>query len=136
MSRSLVPLGPRRLPGHPALPGALADAARIADAQRARGVELDRGRRRDRVAARLPLLAALLTQSLERAMDVAASMEARGYGRRGRASLGAAAALAGRRRGRHRGRAPVAAAALVGGLVAGAFRFAFFPLLDDPWPRC
>ena len=60
------------------------DAARISDAQRARGVELDRGRRRDRVAARLPLLGALLTQSLERATDVAESMEARGYGRRGR----------------------------------------------------
>jgi energy-coupling factor transport system permease protein len=108
------------------------DAARISDAQRARGVELDRGRRRDRVAARLPLLGALLTQSLERATDVAESMEARGYGRRGRRAwkrgrrwhvadlLTAAAALG-------------AAAALLTGLVLGAFRFRFFPLLDDPW---
>ena len=60
------------------------DAARLADAQRARGVELDRGRRRDRAAARVPLLAALLTRSLERAVDVAASMEARAYGSGGR----------------------------------------------------
>jgi energy-coupling factor transport system permease protein len=108
------------------------DAARISDAQRSRGVELDRGRRRDRIAARLPLLGALLTQSLERATDVAESMEARGYGRRGRRAwkrgrrwhaadrLTLAAALS-------------AAAALVTGLALGAFRFRFFPLLDDPW---
>lgn len=108
------------------------DAVHISDAQRARGVELDRGRRRDRVAARLPLLGALLTQSLERATDVAESMEARGYGRRGRHAwkrgrrwhaadlLTAASALG-------------AAAALAAGLVLGAFRFSFFPLIDDPW---
>ena len=108
------------------------DAARISDAQRARGVELDRGRRRDRVAARLPLLGALLTQSLERATDVAESMEARGYGRRGRARLEARPPLACRRPAHRRG-CLGAAAALVAGLVLGAFRFSFFPLLDDPW---
>jgi len=108
------------------------DAARLSDAQRSRGVELDRGRRRDRAAARVPLLSALLTRSLERAVDVAASMEARAYG-------------SGRRtrwtRRRRWGAADVvtataalaAAAALVGGLVAGAFAYGFFPLLDDPW---
>jgi energy-coupling factor transport system permease protein len=108
------------------------DAARISDAQRARGVELDRGRRRARAAARLPLLGALLTQSLERATDVAESMEARGYGRRGRRAwkrgrrwhvvdvLTSAAALA-------------VVAALTTGLAAGTFRFRFFPLLDDPF---
>ena len=108
------------------------DAARTADAQRARGVELDRGGRRQRVAARLPLLGALLTQSLERAVDVAESMEARGYGlksrrawkrgRRWRPADGAAALVA-----------VAAAAALAGGLFSGAFRYRFFPLLDDPW---
>ncbi len=110
------------------------DAARIADAQRARGVELDRGTRRDRVRVRIPLLSALLTRSLERAVDVAAAMEARGYGsaRRSRwvhrrpwratdAALVAGAALA--------------ASAMLGGLVTGAAAYDFFPLLDDPWPQ-
>ena len=60
------------------------DAGRIADAQRSRGVELDRGPRRARAVARVPLLAALFAQSLERAMDVGSAMTARGYGRRGR----------------------------------------------------
>jgi energy-coupling factor transport system permease protein len=108
------------------------DAAHIADAQRARGVELDRGRWRRRVAARLPLLGALLSQSLERAMDVAESMEARGYGRRGRTRW---------RHGR-RWRATdlavlvlslAAMVALIAGLITGAFSYSYFPLLDDPW---
>jgi len=109
------------------------DAARISDAQRARGVELDLGRRRDRARARIPLLAALLTRSLERAMDVAESMEARGYGRRGSRSW-------------YRGRpwraadvataacSFVAVAALIVGLFTGAFGYGYFPLLDDPLP--
>jgi energy-coupling factor transport system permease protein len=107
------------------------DAAHIADAQRSRGVELDRGRWRRRVAARLPLLGALLSQSLERAMDVAESMEARGYGRRGRTRW---------RRGRRWRAVDIAVFALsalslivlVVGLVGGAFRYSYFPLLDDP----
>lgn len=108
------------------------DAARIADAQRARGVELDGGSRRHRVAARMPLLAALLTQSLERSVDLAESMDARGYGRRGRRAW---------KHGRRWRTADVTAAALatcvvialVAGSALGAFRFRFFPLLDDPW---
>jgi energy-coupling factor transport system permease protein len=108
------------------------DAARLADAQRARGVELDRGSRRERAAARVPLLAALLTRSLERAVDVAASMEARAYGSGGRTRwvrrrrwtavdvLTAAAAV-------------LAGVALAGGLATGAFAYDFFPLLVDPW---
>jgi len=110
------------------------DAARISNAQRARGVELDAGRRRARVAARVPLLAALLAQSLERAVDVAASMEARGFGARDRSHwsherrwrladlVTTAAAL-------------LASAALLGGLFAGAFSYNFYPLLDDPWSQ-
>lgn len=108
------------------------DAARLSDAQRARGVELDRGRRRERAAARIPLLSALLTRSLERAVDVAASMEARAYGsgrrtrwarRRPWSTADVATAAA----------ALAAAIALVGGLARGAFAYDFFPLLDDPW---
>ena len=107
------------------------DAARISDAQKARGVRLDDGRRRDRAAARLPLLASLLTQSLERAVEVAASMEARGYGAGPRtrwtpcrpwrpADLAAAVATA------------LAGGALVAGFAAGAWSFTYFPLLHDP----
>lgn len=107
------------------------DAGRIADAQRSRGVELDRGPRRTRAAARVPLLAALFTQSLERAMDVGSAMTARGYGRRGRTRW------QGTRRWHAGDRVALAAAgvatvALVGGLVAGAFHYNYFPLLDDP----
>jgi energy-coupling factor transport system permease protein len=109
------------------------DGRRIADAQRSRGVELDAGGRRERIAARLPLLAALSTQSLERAMDVAESMASRGYGRPGRTFW---------RRDRRRRSidlltgllALLAAGALVAGLVAGVFRYRYYPLLDDPWP--
>ncbi len=109
------------------------DGRRIADAQRSRGIELDAGGRRERIAARLPLLAALSTQSLERAMDIAESMAARGYGRPGRTFW---------RRDRRRRSidlltgllALLAGCALVGGLVAGLFRYGYYPLLDDPWP--
>lgn len=109
------------------------DAARITDAQRARGVRLDEGRRRDRVAARLPLLACMLTQSLERAVEVAASMEARGYGARRRTRwirhrrwaiadvITVAATLA-------------AVTALVAGVAADSWSYTFFPLLDDMLP--
>jgi energy-coupling factor transport system permease protein len=107
------------------------DAGRIADAQRSRGVELDRGSRRERAAARVPLLSALLTRSLERAVDVAAAMEARGYGgatrsrwlhRRPWRTADAALAVGG----------ALAALSLLGGLLAGAVAYDFFPLLDDP----
>jgi energy-coupling factor transport system permease protein len=110
------------------------DAARVTDAQRSRGVELDRGTRRERAAARVPLLSALLTRSLERAVDIAAAMEARGYG--------------GARRSRWLHRRPwraadvalavgaaLAALALMTGLVAGRVSYDFFPLLDDPWAQ-
>ena len=114
------------------LPVLSSDGSHIADAQRSRGMELDRGTRRERAAARLPLLGALLTRSLERAVDVAAAMEARGYGsgRRSRwlhrrAWRAADVALA--------GGAILAAAALLAGLFRGAVAYDFFPLLDDPW---
>jgi len=108
------------------------DAARIIDAQRARGVRLDDGRANHRAALRLPLLATLLTQSLERAVDVAASMEARGYGagrrtrwaRRRRWTPTDAAALSA---------AVTAFAGVVVGAVAGAWSFTYFPLLGDIW---
>jgi energy-coupling factor transport system permease protein len=110
------------------------DAARIADAQRSRGLELDRGTRRQRAAARVPLLSALLTRSLERAVDVAAAMEARGYG------------AARRSRWLHRrpwraadsilvGGAALATVAVLVGLLRGQTAYGFYPLLDDPRPQ-
>jgi hypothetical protein len=66
-------------------------------------------------------------------MDVAESMASRGYGRPGRTF--------GHRDRRRRSidlltgqLALLAAGALVGGLVAGVFRYRYYPLLDDPWP--
>ena len=113
------------------LPVLSRDAGRIRDAQRARGLELDAGRRRERAAAHVPLLGALLVQTLERAMDVAASMEARGFGAHartrwshGRRWLTADRATA--------AAAAVAAAALLYGLVTHAFSYNFYPLLDPP----
>jgi len=110
------------------------DAARIADAQRSRGLELDRGTRRQRAGARVPLLSALLTRSLERALDVAAAMEARGYGAARRSRWlhrrpwrAADAALA--------GGAALAAVAVLAGLLAGQTAYSFYPLLDDPRPQ-
>ncbi len=115
------------------LPLLQSDARRIADAQRCRGVELDRGTRKQRAAARLPLLGALLTRSLERAVDVAAAMEARGYG------AGARSRWLRRRPWRAVDVTLVAggilaAAALLAGLAGGAASYSFYPLLDDPWP--
>lgn len=105
------------------------DAARTADAQRARGVQLDTGSRRARLSARLPLLGALLRQSLERAVDIAESMEARGYGRAGRRTWRRS------RRWRAADLAVVLAAAaggitLLAGAVSGLLSFRFFPLHD------
>lgn len=109
------------------------DATRISDAQRARGVELDRGGWRQRAVHRLPLLGALISRSLERATDVAESMEARGYGRAGRRSW---------RCGRRwlPGDVLILAAALgsivavLWGLSYGIASFNYFPLTDDPFP--
>ena len=113
------------------LPVLSRDAARIADAQRSRGAELDGGRWRERASARGPLLAGLLTQSLERAVDIAASMESRGYGRSRRTVW--------RRSQRWHGRdlillgsAVLAVALLALGAGLGALSYAYFPTLADP----
>lgn len=109
------------------------DATRISDAQRARGVELDRGGWRQRAVRRLPLLGALISRSLERATDIAESMEARGYGRAGRRSW---------RTGRRWLPGDVfivvtalgSIAAILWGLGHGIASFDYFPLTDDPFP--
>ncbi|NLT35437.1 MAG: hypothetical protein GXX83_06025 [Gaiellales bacterium] len=113
------------------LPVLSQDACRISDAQRSRGAELDRGRWHRRAAARGPLLSGLLGQSLERAGDVAASMESRGFGRRHRTTW------SGRRRFA-RGDALLTGIGLTGTALAvtcaaaGSVSFAYFPAVDDP----
>lgn len=106
------------------------DAKSIAEAQRCRGIELDLGNRRQRIAARMPLLSALVVRSLERACDVAGAMEVRGYGR-GRRSTWTRDS-----RWRPFDRALVSLAltmlvVLVAGLVRGGFSYQFFPRLDS-----
>lgn len=56
------------------------DAFRIAEVQRCRGVRLDTGSRWQRLKNRLPIINVLLLSSLERSLQVAESMQARGYG--------------------------------------------------------
>lgn len=113
------------------LPVLSQDACRISDAQKSRGAELDRGRWHRRAAARGPLLTGLLSQSLERAGDVAASMESRGFGGRRRT------AWPGRRRFSRpdallTGIGLIGAALAVACTVAGSVGFAYYPTIDNP----
>jgi energy-coupling factor transport system permease protein len=78
------------------------DASRMSDASRCRPVP----------AGRLELARAALAGSLERAVDVAAALEVRGYSRAGRP------ARRRRRRSRHDVRVLAAAGAIAGGAVA------------------
>jgi energy-coupling factor transport system permease protein len=63
------------------------DASAISDAARARGLRLDAGRRRERVRAGATLVAPLLATGLERGLEVAEAMTARGYGAGARTRL-------------------------------------------------
>ena len=105
------------------------DAMRIMDAQRSRGLQLDSGSWMGRVAARGPVMDALLMTSLERAMGVAEALEARGYGRAGRTRLPAAGFGP-----RDRTLGALAIAVLVAGLAVaiGPGRYAYYPVLPDP----
>ena len=91
----------RRVSPHSALTAALAtrmvgvlgqDARRLAEAQRCRPDGGARGTR-----ARIAVLRATVQGALDRALDVAAVLEMRGYGARGRSAVGSAA----RARSRH-----------------------------------
>lgn len=62
------------------IPVLLADAATIMDVQRSRGLEFDRGNVMERVRNRAALILPLLSNSLDRATQVAEAMEARAYG--------------------------------------------------------
>jgi energy-coupling factor transport system permease protein len=105
------------------------DAERIMDAQRCRGQRLDSGGRLAKVAARIPVLDSLLLTSLERAMQIAESLESRGYGRPGRTRVRLAAL-------EPRDLLLLAASALTlalgVALALGPARYAYYPLLPDP----
>ncbi len=62
------------------VPVLLADAATITDVQRSRGLEFDQGSLLRRVRNRGALILPLLSNSLDRATQVAEAMESRGYG--------------------------------------------------------
>jgi energy-coupling factor transport system permease protein len=62
------------------IPTLLDDVARITDVQRSRGLELDRGRLTRRVKSRTSIVTALLSNSLDRAVQVAEAMESRAFG--------------------------------------------------------
>jgi energy-coupling factor transport system permease protein len=88
------------------VPVAAADAGRLRDAALLRGPGAA-------PVGRAPLARRLLAGSLDRAVDVAATLELRGYG------LGAPRAKQRRRRSRHDGRFYAVAAAVLAGAVAG-----------------
>jgi energy-coupling factor transport system permease protein len=62
------------------IPTLLDDVARITDVQRSRGLELDRGRLARRIKSRTAIVTALLSNSLDRAVQVAEAMESRAFG--------------------------------------------------------
>jgi energy-coupling factor transport system permease protein len=62
------------------IPTLLDDVMRITDVQRSRGLELDRGRLARRIKGRTSIVTALLSNSLDRAVQVAEAMESRAFG--------------------------------------------------------
>ncbi|MFC1937886.1 energy-coupling factor transporter transmembrane component T family protein [Chloroflexota bacterium] len=56
------------------------DVKRIGDVQRSRGLELDRGRLVSRIRSRLAIVVPLLSNSLDRTVQVAEAMESRAFG--------------------------------------------------------
>lgn len=62
------------------IPTLLDDVARITDVQRSRGLELDKGRLTRRIKSRTSIVTALLSNSLDRAVQVAEAMESRAFG--------------------------------------------------------
>ncbi len=62
------------------IPTLIGDAQRITDVQRSRGVELDKGRFVNRIKSRMTILIPLLSNSLDRAIQVAEAMESKAFG--------------------------------------------------------
>ena len=62
------------------MPTLLDDVQRITDVQRSRGLELDKGRLLQRIKGRASVMIALLSNSLDRSVQVAEAMESRAFG--------------------------------------------------------
>ncbi|MDY6916373.1 MAG: energy-coupling factor transporter transmembrane component T [Chloroflexota bacterium] len=62
------------------MPTLIDDAERITDVQRCRGLELDRGQLVQKVRGRMAVLIPLLSNSLDRTVQVAEAMESRAFG--------------------------------------------------------
>lgn len=62
------------------IPTLIDDVERISDVQRSRGLELDRGKLFQRIKSRMAILIPLLSNSLDRTVQVAEAMESRAFG--------------------------------------------------------
>ncbi len=62
------------------IPTLIDDVERISDVQRSRGLELDRGNLFQRIKSRLAIIIPLLSNSLDRTVQVAEAMESRAFG--------------------------------------------------------
>ncbi len=62
------------------VPALIEDAQRISDVQRSRGLELDRGGLIQRIRSRTAIMIPLLSNSLDRTVQVAEAMESRAFG--------------------------------------------------------
>jgi energy-coupling factor transport system permease protein len=67
-------------------PTIAADSGSIEDAMKARGVEFDKGNVIAKAKVRAPVMMPLLLNSMDRSMEIAEAMEARGFGARRRTS--------------------------------------------------
>lgn len=62
------------------IPTLIDDVERISDVQRSRGLELDRGKLMQRIKSRMAIIVPLLSNSLDRTVQVAEAMESRAFG--------------------------------------------------------
>jgi len=112
------------------VPVLLADARTIADVQRSRGLEFDSGGALKRIQSRAALILPLLSNSLDRAVQLAEAMESRAYGASPRRTFYRDVAMT---------PDDVAAVALVAGAVAlviavrvaGVASYLYYPSLDS-----
>jgi energy-coupling factor transport system permease protein len=113
------------------LPTLQRDGSALADAARSRGLALSAGNRSARVRAHGMLVAPLLATALERGLETAEAMTARGYGAARRTGWPAAA-------GERRDRRLYAPATVIGAaalwlVLAGQASFQYYDTLGDPW---
>jgi energy-coupling factor transport system permease protein len=66
------------------VPTLIKDVETVTDAYRSRGVKLDKGSFSSKIKNRMPIVIALFSNSLERAIQVAEAMEARAFGSKGK----------------------------------------------------